>query len=72
MRRGLDHKGFSTLLGIHDSYWHRIRTGERSPTLTILTLIMQKFPELAPEVTKYIMRQGNDGEKEANHATTTT
>lgn len=60
-RRDLDHRGFSTLLGIHESYWHRIRTGERAPNLNILTLVIQKFPDLAPAVTEYIMRQG-DGE----------
>ena len=60
-RRQLTHKAFSDLLGIHESYWHRIRTGKRSVNLNILTLFMQKLPEITPEVTIYIVRQGNDG-----------
>ena len=59
-RRQLNHRAFSTLLGIHESYWHRIRTGERSLNLNTLQIFMQKLPEVTPEVTIYIMRQGND------------
>jgi hypothetical protein len=62
VRRGLDHRGFSTLLGIHESYWHRLRTGERPFNLNVLTLLMQKLPDITPAVTEYIMRQGNDGQ----------
>ncbi len=64
IRRQLDHRAFSTLLGIHESYWHRIRTGERPLNLNILTILMQKLPDVTPEVIVYIMRQGNDGEAE--------
>lgn len=60
IRRRLNHHGFSTLLGISDTYWHRIRHGERTLNLNMLTLFMQKLPEITPEVTIYIMRQGND------------
>lgn len=45
---------------------HRIRNGERSLTLNILTIFMQKLPEVIPEVTYYIMRRGNDADKEEN------
>ena len=73
VKRELSDRQFSLrILGISPAYWCLLKAGKRPPTLTLLSLIMQKFPELAPEVTKYIMRQGNDGEKEANHATTTT
>lgn len=63
-RRGMDHRTFSTLLGIHESYWHRLRTGERTINLKVLTILRQKLPEVTPEVTIFIMRQGNDGDKE--------
>lgn len=60
IRRRLDHRAFSALLGIHESYWHRIRTGERPLNLNTLQIFMQKLPEVTPEVTIYFMRQGND------------
>lgn len=66
IRRKLNHHAFSTLLGIHESYWHRIRTGERPLNLNLLTIFMQKLPEVTPEVTIYIMRQGNDGGEDKN------
>lgn len=61
-RKGLrmNHRTFSDFLGIDPSYWHRIRTGERPLNLSILTLFMQKLPGVTPEITIYIMRQGND------------
>lgn len=59
-KRRLDHRAFSALLGIHESYWHRIRTGERSPNLNILTIFMQKLPEVTTGVTIYIMQQSNN------------
>jgi len=64
IRHKLDHRAFSTLLGIHESYWHRLRTGERAFTLNVLTLLMHKLPRVTPAVTIFIMRQGNDGDKE--------
>ena len=50
-----------TTLGISPSYYCLLKQGKRRPTLGILTIFMQKFPDLAPAVTEYIMRQG-DGE----------
>jgi len=64
IRRNLDHRAFSALLGIHESYWHRLRTGERAFTLNVLTILMHKLPRVTPAVTTYILRQGNDGGKE--------
>ena len=59
----LSDKQFSRqVLGISPSYWCRLKTGTRSPSLPLLTLIAHEFPELTPEVTKYIMRHGNDGQ----------
>jgi len=59
IRRGLDHRDLSTLLGIHESSWHKFRTGERPLNLNFLTLLMQKLPEVTTQVTIYIMSQGN-------------
>jgi len=61
-KRQLSHRQFSFLLGIDPAYWHRIRNGERPMTLSLLTLFMQKLPKVTPEVTYYIMRQGNDAD----------
>jgi hypothetical protein len=58
VRRDLDHRGFSTLLGIHESLWHRMRTGEREPTLDTLTKILQKLPQVELYVIAY-MRNGD-------------
>ena len=54
IRRGLRHRAFSTLLGIHDSYWHRIRTGERAFNFHTLQLVKQNLPILSPEVDSYL------------------
>ena len=63
-RRRLSQVAFSRLLGISESYYSMLKTGDRKPNLNILTLLMQNLPEVTPEVTIYIMRQGNDGGKE--------
>jgi len=63
-RRGLDHKGFSTLLKISESYWSMIRKGTRTLTPNLAVSFMQTLPEITPAVTIFIMRQGNDGDKE--------
>jgi len=39
-----------------------LKTGNRQPNLNILTLLMQKLPQVTPEVTIFIMRQKNDGD----------
>ena len=56
----MNHQAFSTLLGIHDSYWHRLRTGERAFNLNTLTLIMQNLPGITPAVTDFIVQQGQN------------
>ena len=58
----MSHRAFSKFLGIDPAYWHRIRHGNRALTLKILTLFMQKLPQVTPEVTIFIMRQKNDGD----------
>ena len=63
VRRGLDHKGFSTLLKISESYWSMIRKGTRTLTPNLAVSFMQQLPEITPAVTTFIMRQGNDGQK---------
>lgn len=63
-RRNLDHKGFSTLLKISESYWSMIRKGTRTLTPNLAVSFMQNLPEITPAVTIFIMRQGNDGDKE--------
>jgi hypothetical protein len=72
VRRDLDHRGFSTLLGIHESNWHRLRTGERLPTLDTLTIILKKLPELRAVVCSYMSERQisenprkNDGDNPA-------
>lgn len=62
-KRQLDHRAFSALLGIHESYWHRIRTGERPLNLNTLQIFMQKLPEVTPEVTNFVVSQGNNNQK---------
>ena len=64
MRRGLDHKGFSTLLKISESYWSMIRKGTRTLTPNLAVSFMQQLPELTPAVTLFIMRQGQDGQRQ--------
>jgi len=53
---------FSDFLGITESLYSMLKTGSRQPSLKVLSIFMQKLPEITPEVTIYIMRQGNDGE----------
>lgn len=62
-KRQLDHRQFSAFLGISESYWSMIRTGERKPNLNVLSIMMQKLPEITPEAIMYILqtiKQGND------------
>lgn len=60
-RRMSDRKFSIEVLGISPSYLCRLKNGERAITLEVLWIFMQKLPEITPEVTYYIMRQGNDG-----------
>ena len=63
-KRRLDHKGFSTLLRISESYWCMLRKGDRCLTPNLAVAFMKKLPELTPEVQAFIMQQGKDGDKE--------
>lgn len=54
-KRQLDHGQFSDFLGISESYWSMIRAGERKPNLNILSILMQKLPEITPEAIMYIL-----------------
>lgn len=51
------------VLGISPAYYCLIKQGKRRITLDVLQVLMQKLPEITPEVTIFIMRQGNDGQK---------
>ena len=64
VRRGLNHKGFSTLLRISESYWCMLRKGDRRLTPNLAVLFMQKLPEITPEVQAFILQQGKDGDEE--------
>lgn len=64
VRRGLNHKDFSTLLKISESYWCMIRKGDRRLTPNLAVLFMQKLPEISLEVQTFIMSQGKDGDEE--------
>lgn len=58
-RRNLDHKGFSTLLRITESYWCMIRKGNRRPSLNLCHTIYKQVPEVAEYVDDYV-RSSND------------
>ena len=58
-RRGLDHRGLSDLLGIHESLWHRVRTGKSQPTRKFLMGVMANLPELALIVIDYMRANGS-------------
>jgi len=63
-RLKMSQRAFSQFLGIDPAHWHRIRAGERPLTLYVLTAFMQKLPELTPEVTAFIVAQGDNNQKE--------
>lgn len=64
VKRGLDHRGFSTLLKISESYWCMLRKGDRRLTPNLAVLFMKKLPEISPEVQTFIMSHGKDGDEE--------
>lgn len=53
---------FSEFLGIPESLYSMLKTGSRQPSLKVLAIFMQKFPEITPDVTIYIIHHGNDGD----------
>lgn len=57
---------FSNFLGISESYYSMLKTGDRRPTLNFLTLVMQKLPHLTPEVTIFMIRRRNNPGAEEN------
>lgn len=61
-KRKMSDREFSKqVLGISHSYLSLLRAGKRRLTPNLAVLFMQKLPEIAPEVTIFVMRQGNDG-----------
>ena len=60
-KRQMSARKFSKqVLGISHSYLSLLRAGKRHLTPNLAVLFMQKLPAVTPEVTYYIMRQGND------------
>lgn len=53
IRRGMDHKAFSALLGITASYWCMVRKGKRRPSLTLIETIHRQLPEVSSCVDLY-------------------
>lgn len=63
VKRDMSDRMFSIqLLDISPSYWCLLKAGKRPPTLNILKIILQKLPQVTPEVMAYIMHQGDDGD----------
>ena len=64
-KRQMSDREFSKqILGISHSYLSLLKAGKRRLTPNLAVLFMQKLPEITPEVTTYIMSQGD------NHETT--
>jgi len=61
-RKLSDRKFSNQVLGISHSYLSLLKAGKRPLTPNLAVLFMQKLPEIAPEVTIFIMSQRNDGE----------
>lgn len=61
-RKLSDRKFSNQVLGISHSYLSLIKAGKRPLTPNLAVLFMQKLPEITPEVTSFIMSQGDDGE----------
>jgi hypothetical protein len=60
IRRQLDHKGFSNLLKITDSYWCMIRKGKRRPSLGLIKTIHQVLPEVSAYADAYTRPEKKD------------
>lgn len=69
IRRGLDHKAFSALLGITDSYWCMIRKGKRRISLDLLNAIYRKLPEVSIQADTYARSARGELVKCHNYAT---
>jgi ribosomal protein S12 len=62
-KRRMSDKEFSTkVLGISPAYLCLLKAGKRPLRPNLAVLFMQKLPELTPEVTAFILSQGNDHE----------
>ena len=55
---------FSRQLGINQSQWSRIQSGERKMGLRFLRAVARVFPELQWQIADYVIKGGNQ-----NHAT---
>jgi hypothetical protein len=42
---GVSDRRFAALLGLSPSMWHRVRHGERGPSLLLVRLATERFPE---------------------------
>ena len=56
-----DRKFSKQVLGISPSYYCLLKSGKRPLTLNLLTIFMQKLPQVTPQVTVFFMDQGADG-----------
>ena len=61
-RRMSDRKFSMQVLDISPAYWCLLKAGKRPPTLNLLTILLQKLPEITQEVTAFIIAQGKDGD----------
>jgi len=59
-RQMSDRKFSKQVLGISPSYWCLLKAGKRTPSLSLLTLLMHKLPETTPEVSNFVVSQGNN------------
>jgi hypothetical protein len=68
-KRGMSDRKFSMqVLEISPSYWCLLKAGKRRLAPNLAVFFMQKLPEITPEVTYYIMRQGNDGDNKRGNS----
>ena len=61
IRLNMDQRAFSNFLGISESYYSMLKSGDRKPSLPLLSTLMQKLPQFTPEITVFIKRLGGDG-----------
>ena len=63
VKRALSDRQFShQILGISPSYWCLLKSGKRPLTLGLLRLFMHRLPDTTPEVTAFIVAQGDNHE----------
>jgi len=64
IRLKMDQRAFSSFLGISESYYSMLKSGDRKPSLQILSIFMQKLPRFTPEITVFIKHLRDDGKEE--------